>query len=178
VKRSFRIALPALFGVIAFLALAFAALARPTNLWASTIWSVTLAALVFSLVAVIVTRRPTRAFWIGFWIVGWTHFIVALGPTIESDTGFWLPLSWNVLDRPQSLVTRQWSDGIASLLGHTRIRSSTANRNPDNSAYFDAIKILQCEFTLLFATLAGAAARWLNEKSGGPRRHSEAVPGK
>lgn len=73
--------------VILACALGFAALHRPSLLWAAVFTSAALALLVASLILVAIRRGPRRAFWIGFAIAGWAYWFVAMAPWIAEELG-------------------------------------------------------------------------------------------
>lgn len=64
-------------------ALGFAALRRPSLLWAGLFHSAVLLLLVISLIIIATRKGPGRAPWIGFAIAGGAHWLVAMGPWDE-----------------------------------------------------------------------------------------------
>lgn len=69
--------------VILACALGFAALRRPSLLWAGLFHSAVLLMLVISLILVATRKGPRRAPWVGFAIAAGAHWLVALGPWDE-----------------------------------------------------------------------------------------------
>jgi hypothetical protein len=69
----FRFSLLTLFGFVAAMAVVCAALARPTMLWVTVIQGFAFGCLFFSVLAAIYGQRSSRAFWVGFAVVGWGY---------------------------------------------------------------------------------------------------------
>src|SRR4051794_36572493 len=77
---STRLSLSGLMVVIAILAAEFAAMRSGSQLWFSTIYSITLLVLLVATLAARFRRGGARAFWFGFALFGWAYFLMALGP--------------------------------------------------------------------------------------------------
>lgn len=73
-----------LIGVILVLGVGFAALREKTQLWESGVFTLTLAALLISILFAIRRAGKRRAFWLGFAVFGWFYLGLSLIPSIES----------------------------------------------------------------------------------------------
>lgn len=82
-----RFTIAALVAIIASLGVGFAALRSPSQLWASTLFTLTLAALAVALVNAIYGRDRRRAFWTGFLVFGGPYALLALGPWLAEGVG-------------------------------------------------------------------------------------------
>ena len=82
--RSFRFHLGTLVIVILVLGLGFAALRESSDLWESGIFTLTLTALLFSILLAIHGTESRRAFCIGFALFGSAYLALSLVPSIES----------------------------------------------------------------------------------------------
>jgi hypothetical protein len=80
----FRFNIASLLGVILVLGVGIAALRESSDLWESGVFSLTLAALLISIVLAVHRTESKRAFWIGFALFGWFYLGFALVPSIES----------------------------------------------------------------------------------------------
>jgi len=58
-----------------------AALARPSALWASTIYSATAALFLVAVLSAANPKGRKRAFWLGFAVFGWGHQLLAFWPS-------------------------------------------------------------------------------------------------
>src|SRR6516162_9634413 len=85
----FRFSLLTLFGFVAVVAIACAALARPSQLWLIVVSSLTLACLFYAIPAAVYARNARRAFWIGFALSAWGY--VALEWASVAGLPFFLP---------------------------------------------------------------------------------------
>jgi hypothetical protein len=81
-KLRFNIA--SLLGVILVLGIAFAALRESNDLWESGVFTLTLTALLISIVLAVHRTESRRAFWFGFALFGSTYVALSLMPAIES----------------------------------------------------------------------------------------------
>src|SRR6478672_3326023 len=72
----FSFSLASLLSAISLISVACAALAYPTQLWASIISSLTLAVLSHAVIAAFIFRGPSRAFWGGFAFAGWLWIVI------------------------------------------------------------------------------------------------------
>jgi hypothetical protein len=85
----FRFSLLTLFGFVAVVAIACAALARPSQLWLIVVSSSTLACLFYAILAAAYGRNARRAFWLGFAVVAWGY--VALEWASAHGLPYFLP---------------------------------------------------------------------------------------
>lgn len=81
-KARFNIA--SLLGVILVLGVGIAALRESSDLWESGVFTLTLAALLISILLAIHRAEKLRAFWVGFALFGSTYLGLSLFPSIES----------------------------------------------------------------------------------------------
>ncbi|MBI1904550.1 MAG: hypothetical protein HYS13_25935 [Planctomycetia bacterium] len=63
-----------------FAAVAAAAITHPTELWATSLYTAMLLALMVAIVAALVSSGPRRAFFTGFAVFGATYFLLVSGP--------------------------------------------------------------------------------------------------
>ena|ERR1022692_2891731 len=82
--KRIRFTIASLLCVILVLGVGFAALRESTELWESGILTVTLAALLISILLAIHRAGKRRAFWLGFALFGWIYLGLSLVPSIES----------------------------------------------------------------------------------------------
>jgi hypothetical protein len=108
-----RYSLAALLLAVVAAALGCAALVHPTEGWASSIISLTLAGLALATLLALVRPRPARAFWVGVAVCGWGYVVLLFGP-------------WFVELRPKLLTSR------AVVWAHTTLK---AESNPAPSPY-------------------------------------------
>jgi len=80
----FRFTIAKLLGVILVLGVGFAALRESSDLWESGVFSLTLAALLVSILLAVHRSESKRAFWIGFAVFGWIYLGLSLVPSVES----------------------------------------------------------------------------------------------
>lgn len=81
--RNFRLSIAGLMSIVLCIGVGVAALRSPTDLWASTIYTITLAAIGLAVPGIIYRRRAKRAFWIGFATFACVYWIA-------SSTNNWL----------------------------------------------------------------------------------------
>jgi len=83
-----RFSLKSLLGAVTFVALALASLLQPWRSWCpSLVLTGLLSLLLLSIPCSIFARERTRAFYVGFAIVGWGYFLLAFVPWIEMTVG-------------------------------------------------------------------------------------------
>jgi hypothetical protein len=111
----FRFNLLTLFGFVAAVAVACAALARPSQLWLVVVSATSLASLFYAVLAATYGRNARRAFWVGFAVFGWGY--IALEWASTAGLPFRLPIS---------LVTGQ----LESVM-----HSQPASSNPTTTIY-------------------------------------------
>jgi hypothetical protein len=108
--RSAKPTIAALMVVIFIAALGFAALSRPSRLWAAVMFSTATAMLTLALVGALCASGRARAGYLGFAVTGWTYLLLQYGPFFETQVGpYTLPTA--ILDVaypifvPQEVVT-------------------------------------------------------------------------
>jgi len=82
--RRIRFTIANLVAIIFILGVGFAALREPTDLWESSIFSLTLGVMLISILLAIHRSDKRRAFWLGFALFGWIYMGLSLIPSIES----------------------------------------------------------------------------------------------
>ena len=82
--EGFRFHLGTLVILVLLLGVAFAALRESSEIWDSSIFSITLGILLISLLLAIHRTDQKRAFWIGFAVFGWIYLGLSLRPSTES----------------------------------------------------------------------------------------------
>ena len=70
--------------LIACVAVGCVALVRPTFLWASATWSLSVAILALAIVVALARRGRTRCFWASFALLGWCYLILRLSDSMIS----------------------------------------------------------------------------------------------
>ncbi len=78
-KRT-RLSILGMMATIALIALGFAGLRTPTVLWASLIFTVTVAFLSTAILGAIARRGRARVAWAGVGVFGWAYFVLSFGP--------------------------------------------------------------------------------------------------
>jgi hypothetical protein len=111
----FRFNLLSLFAFVAAVAVACAALARPSQFWLAVISSLTVASLFYAILAVIYGRAGRRAFWVGFAVFAWGY--VALEWGAEAGMPFRLPTG-QVTDQLQSAMHGEPAPNNAAWLAY------------------------------------------------------------
>jgi hypothetical protein len=81
--RVLRLNLRTLLAVVLFLGIGFAAFREATDFWDSAVLSLTLSALLVSLLLALHHTEEKRAFWTGFVLFGWAYFALSMTPTVE-----------------------------------------------------------------------------------------------
>jgi hypothetical protein len=79
-----RFTIAGLLILVLYVAVGFAALRESNDLWDSGVLTVTLGALLISILLAVHRAESGRAFWIGFALFGWTYVVLSLLPSIES----------------------------------------------------------------------------------------------
>ncbi len=82
--RRFRFSIASLLLVVLFAAIGYAALRESSDLWESGVFTLTLAALLTSILLAVHRRDSKRAFWLGFALFDWIYLGLSLVPSIES----------------------------------------------------------------------------------------------
>jgi hypothetical protein len=81
--KHIRFSIASLLLVVLFVAVGFAALRESNETWNSGVFTLTLAALLISILLAIHRTESRRAFWIGFALFGWIYLGLSLVPSIE-----------------------------------------------------------------------------------------------
>jgi hypothetical protein len=81
--RARQFSISSLVVVIAVLGVAFAALRRPSYLWANVTFSLALAALLVAVLNAILGQAARRAYWLGFALCGGAYFLISAMPGLR-----------------------------------------------------------------------------------------------
>ena len=84
IMRNLRFNIASLLGVILVLGIGFAALRQSSDLWESGVFTLTLGALLISILLAVHRTESSRSFWIGFALFGGMYLALSLVPSIES----------------------------------------------------------------------------------------------
>jgi hypothetical protein len=82
--KRIRFNIASLLGDILVIGVGFAALRESSDLWVSSLFTLTLAALLISILLAIHRTEKRRAFWLGFALFGSTYLGLSLVPSIDS----------------------------------------------------------------------------------------------
>jgi WD40 repeat protein len=82
--RRARFTIGSLLGLILFSAVSIAALRESTDLWESSLFSVSSMILLGSILLAVHRIGHRRAFWLGFALFGWVYLVASLVPPVES----------------------------------------------------------------------------------------------
>jgi hypothetical protein len=93
-----------LITVIAILGVGFAALGRPSPLWASAIYTVAAAALIVGASGAILGRGARRAYWLGFCLFGGAYFYLTLSTNQLLTEPMLDLLYWHVAPQSQQVT--------------------------------------------------------------------------
>ena len=96
-----RVSIRRLLGVVAFFAVSFAALANPTDLWASCVFSLALATFGMACLGAAFARGPSRAGFTGMATFGWGYLMLAFGPWFCAEVRPHLVTTWVIDNLPQ-----------------------------------------------------------------------------
>jgi hypothetical protein len=100
-----RLSIAGLLALVVLSALGIAALSRPSDLWASVLFTISSALLVFGVLASFRCVARPRAFWQGFSLFGWAYAILAFGPWFSTEL------------RPMLLTTRVLDEAYPRIFG-------------------------------------------------------------
>ncbi|HEV3021375.1 MAG TPA: hypothetical protein VGX76_02870 [Pirellulales bacterium] len=100
----FRFKLLTLFGFVAVIGVACAALARSSQLWLVAVSALSQASLFYAVLAAAYGRNARRAFWVGFAVVGWGYIVLEWASA--AGLPFFAPTAF-VTDRLQTLLHAQ-----------------------------------------------------------------------
>jgi hypothetical protein len=104
--RPVRFTIATLIAVVAFAAVAIAALREASELWDSSLFSLTFAALLVATLLAVHRTGRSRAFWGGFALFGWAYLISSLIPPVEARLLTTKGLGYLESKRPGRQVTR------------------------------------------------------------------------
>jgi hypothetical protein len=158
--RPQRFSIRYLLAALTLVCVSFGAVRFPTGWCLSITFSMAVAALSLMAVTAIVGRGRTRAFAVGFALVGAVHLVLALTTWFDEGSG-------------KLLLSRLILDALAHPLGHAMpsnnfvedkgLIAAMANYTPDSppDRYYKFIVIGQSLMTLLVALAGGAIGQWV-----------------
>lgn len=79
-RRWFQFSIKALLGTTTFVAIGCAALLNASEWWASVTCTLVLGVLLVAVLRSVFCRGPSRAFWLGFAILGWAYVLLIFWP--------------------------------------------------------------------------------------------------
>ena len=163
--------------VVGLMAVGFAALRVSSRLWASACVSTALLGLVGSIAAILYRRGASRAFWVGYALFGWTYFLIAFVPPLNTMRELLVSapalgiLEEKLLDDPPPPTKPGGRTGLpisnrVSSLGYTELSpwtywTDTDRSNPFASDSFS--RIGHALFCLAIAPGGGAFCRLLHD---------------
>ena len=136
------------FGVVTFFAVSFAAMARPSSLWASIVWTATMVTLGSALLGCIFGSKRWRAYYAGFSFFGIAHMTLLFGPWFRDHTA-------------DVLVTSHIADYIALSLDQRKLSGF------QRVTYPAFIVIVQSILTVVVALLGGLIGRFISRPQSG-----------
>jgi hypothetical protein len=80
----FRFTLSTLTLCVAFAALVFASLRSSSEIWSGLLFTLTAVILFVAVVGALYSRSTARAFWVGFALLGWGHWVLGYGPWFQT----------------------------------------------------------------------------------------------
>jgi WD40 repeat protein len=116
-----RFSIASLLVAVLFVAVGFAALRESNELWDTGLLTLTLTALLVSILLAIHSRQAARAFWLGFALFGGGYLALSLVPSIESRLATSKALAYldsKVPGRPQSFFTIRVTGTISGTPGN------------------------------------------------------------
>jgi hypothetical protein len=117
-RPMFRITIAKSMALILFIAVALVALSRSSPLWASIVFTATLAAVLTATLGTVARRGRSRLAMAGFALFGWCHLAISFGP--------WPWLNNDGL-RPPALLTKRLTEYV-----HYKLLNQESNPNPLN----------------------------------------------
>jgi hypothetical protein len=85
--RRFRFSIAGLLALVGLAALGSAAIRVASLGWSGGLFSLTILAMLTSLLGIAYQRERQRVFWVGFAVFGWTHLVLAHAPWFEGRIG-------------------------------------------------------------------------------------------
>ncbi len=133
--KRIRFSIASLLVLVLLVAVGFAALRESNDLWESGVFTLTLAALVISILLALHRTESRRAFWIGFALFGWIYLGLTLVPSIESRlrTKAIAYIDSEVPGRSQSFFTMRFS-GPGSTSANTKVQAVAFTSNGNQLA--------------------------------------------
>jgi hypothetical protein len=169
-----RFSLLGLMALVAYTALACAALRYATELWASSLFTLAVLLFLFAVLAIALRSGPTRAGWIGFVLFGGGYLLLANGPWPQADLVTNPALGWlqqkihGETPAPavgMATVSTPWINTVNTFTtSQVLLWDATAGRSLTTSAPPSAPTFVRIGHTLLsplLGLLGVLAASWL-----------------
>ena len=174
--------LPTLLLLVAATAFAFAALRSMSDVWASAVFTLSLAVQCVAILMAIFHAGGRRAFWTAFAVVGWAYSLVAFSPFFKSESpelltskllkyiyyklppGIQLPpaLSNQLAGEPHGIETRTMYPGLGGVSAEFSVRIS----RPFPEEQFR--RVGHSLFSVIFAVLGGIGGRRIYQRQQAP----------
>lgn len=132
VMRNLRFNISAILAAITVVAIGLAALREASEIWDSTLLTLSLGVLLVSVLLAIHREASRRAFWVGFALFGWAYVLLSLIPSVESRL-----LTTKILTRLDSKVQGR-SAGIIQSVAFSPEGTLVAAGNPGQVRVWDA----------------------------------------
>jgi hypothetical protein len=176
--RRFRFHIGGLLILIILLGVGFAALRESNELWDSGIFTLTLGALLVSVLLAVHRTGAKRAFWIGFAFFGWAYLGLTLIPSIESrlpTTRVLAYLDSKIPTRPSRITGQAWggpvsSQGQSLQVVAFRVENASTGRLLVgwNGTTENFVRIGHSLLTIIAAWLGGGLSRHLTRNGARP----------
>ncbi len=144
-----RLSILGLMAVVLFVAVGFAALRSPTELWASVIFTLAVFILLVAVIKVVGQDGPERSFWLGFSVFGWGHLLLAF----RSSIGF--RSSPNLLPFPKLLTSRLADVVLLSIQPGNGSLSIYTTLVTTRGTFEHSFQISHCLLSLVAALIGG-----------------------
>ena len=106
-----RFSILALFGIVAYAAIAFASILNLESTWSMAIPTLSFALLLSAILALVYSEASERAFWFGFTLFGWGYFMTAFIPiglplitSLHLETGYYLAEEYMLAEDPTDVM--------------------------------------------------------------------------
>jgi hypothetical protein len=180
-----RFSLLGLMALVAYTAMACAALRYATELWASSLFTLAIFVYLFAVLAIVWREGATRAGWIGFLVFGGGYLLLANGPWPQADLVTNRGLGWieqqihGETPTPAlnvATVSSPWINSTATfttsqvLLWDTTTGRSLTSSTPSPAPTF--VRIGHTLLSPLIGLLGVLAASWLCTSAERPRERN------
>jgi hypothetical protein len=160
----FRVTIAQLILVVVIAAIGFAAIRSGSPAWSGALFSITLFAMICSLLGIALGRGTRRVYWSGFATLGWSYLLLIYVPWLHENVGQYL-LAPNLFEQLEVLLqaTQTGGGGLQSVplgaLGATATAGGFGGA-AGVPGLTDFVRIGTSMEALLWAFLGGWAARY------------------